>query len=98
MLQKNNKKLVERAKKYPFETPDNSYVLINGNPLKLKRYDYDNILNCVIIKNENEIKVNEYLEKENINKFLNIVTRYPVPGFWIELITYSVVPQVLGFI
>lgn len=81
MLQKNNKKLVERAKNYPFEIPDNSYVLINGNPLKLKKYDYGNILNCVIIKNGNEIKVNEYLEKENINKSLNIVTRYPVLGF-----------------
>jgi len=60
MIQRHiNRKMIERAKNYPFDIPNYSYVFINGNAFKLIEFNPDSLMDSIIQVNEERGKSSE---------------------------------------
>ncbi|MCW7080290.1 MAG: hypothetical protein OCU16_04250 [Candidatus Methanospirare jalkutatii] len=75
------RKMIERAKNYPFDIPNYSYVFINGNAFKLVKFNLHSLMDSIIQVNEGRQKLRRYLHLKKIDLSLDFPDCFPVLAY-----------------
>lgn len=82
MIQKKvNYKLVEKAKNYPFDVPNYSYVFINGGIFKIVEFESNSLMDSVIKVNNEKLRLEKYLHLRKMELTLDYSDRFPVLAY-----------------
>jgi hypothetical protein len=69
---------IKRAKNYPFDRPNHSYVFVDGKKLELVDFKPDSLLDCIVQINSHRLDFREYLDSEQIESIWDFSECYMV--------------------
>lgn len=76
-----NRKKIERAKNYPFDIPNYSYVFINGKAFKLLEFNPNSLMDSIIQVNEERQKLRKYFDSKKIDLRFDFSNLFPVLAY-----------------
>lgn len=76
-----NKKMIEKAKNYPFDIPNYPYIFVNGDALKLIEFNPNSLMDCIIQVNDERQKLRRYLHLKKIDLCLNFSDCFPLLSY-----------------
>jgi hypothetical protein len=81
MLRPIDKKMIEKAKKYPFNIPSYSYIFVNGDILKLIEFNPESVMDCIIQVNDERQKLRRFLNFKKINLNSDFSSFFPILAY-----------------
>jgi hypothetical protein len=97
MLRPIDKKMIEKAKKYPFNIPSYSYIFVNGDILKLIEFNPESVMDCIIQVNDERQKLRRFLNFKKINLNSDFSSFFPYSCLWIKCIIQTITREIFKF-
>jgi len=95
------RKMIERAKNYPFDIPNYSYVFINGNAFKLVKFNLHSLMDSIIQVNEGRQKLRRYLHLKKIDLSLDFPDcfsgLFSCSCLWIKCLVHAITREIFKF-
>ena len=73
-----NKEIIWKAKNYPYDVPNHSFIFVNGSILKVIDFNPDSVTDSIVLIDGENQELGEYLYSKGIYSIQNLSNRTPL--------------------
>lgn len=76
-----NEQIIWKAKNYPYDIPNHSFIFVNGSILKVIDFNSDSVTDSIVLINGKNQELGEYLYSKGIYSIQNLSNRTPLLAY-----------------
>lgn len=76
-----NEEIIWKAKNYPYDIPNHSFIFVNGSILKVIDFNSDSVTDSIVLINGKNQELGEYLYSKGIYSIQNLSNRTPLLAY-----------------